>query len=81
MAAIAVDLFYSNLWRTRNANYGSVAKDGQNVQIITGSEDSQNDIIINQLGRQFGMGVVINKSISQYAIKNWFYSTNAPLLG
>jgi RHS repeat-associated protein len=64
-----------------NANYGSVAKDGQNVQIITGSEDSKNDIMINHLGRQFGMGVVINKSISQYAIKNWFYSTNAPLLG
>jgi hypothetical protein len=64
-----------------NANAGGIARNYQSYQSYTKEENSKNDLLINSLGRRFGSEVVVSQSISKYAIKNWFYSTNAPAIG
>jgi RHS repeat-associated protein len=54
-----------------NANAGAIARDYQTLQQARDEERSRNDMTVNALGRNFGIGVVITQTISQYAIRDW----------
>jgi large repetitive protein len=58
-----------------NANLGLP---GMYVENYILHEDSQNDLVQNQLGREFGIGLVINESISQSQIQSWYRFRHIP---